>query len=97
MSLLVTATLSGAVFSETIPGSSIVPKGRAFKYVANKKPAGIQRVVVRESRTPGLFQVTVKVKHGWPPGTIVEAPGLIFVQLRVGETCFFAHPTKLSR
>ena len=97
VSLLVTAVVSGAVFSETVPGSSIVPKGSAFKFVAKQVPAGIQRVVVKRNRTSGLFDVTVRVRHGWPGGAILDAPGGIFVQLRVGDGCFFAQPTKLSR
>jgi hypothetical protein len=94
LSILVNGTVSGLVFTGTVPGASIVKKGRAYTYVARSR-SGIQRVVIRESRTLGLFQVTVSVGHGWPAEAIVDAPGGVYLQVNVGGKCFFGHPTKL--
>ncbi len=97
IAVAVSGILSGSVFSQSVPGASIIAKGKAFKYVASQVPSGITRIVVKEStRTPGLFQITVNVKNGWAPGTLVESESLSFVQLHVGGTCFFAHPTKVA-
>jgi hypothetical protein len=50
---------------------------------------------VKESRTPGLFQVNLNVKNGFAPAALVDAASGTNVQLNVGGKCFFGHPTKL--
>ena len=86
----------GSIFAGAVPGASILPKGRSFKFSAPSGATGIIRVMLKEnSRTPGLFKVTLKTKQAWPPGTAVETPATTVVQLNVGGKCFFGNTTKV--
>ena len=90
-------TLAGLIFAESVPSASIIQKGHAFKYATPKGATGVTRLLVKESRTPGLFRVKVKTRGAWSPGSVFEAPGLLYVQLNVGGKCFFGHPTRVRQ
>jgi DNA-binding beta-propeller fold protein YncE len=84
-------------YSATIPGASILLKGKSYKYTAPGGSTGLIRILVKEnSKAPGLFKVTAKTKKAWPAGTFIETPASTVVLLNVGGQCFFGNVTKLK-
>jgi hypothetical protein len=86
----------GTIFSGTIPGASIIPKGTGFKYIAPSGSTGITRVTVKENRrAPGLFKITFKTKFAWTLGLANETIASTNVTLNVGGQCFTGAATKV--
>ncbi len=96
-----TTTLFGntTVFSQTIPGASIVLKGSTYKFSAPSDSTGVIRVTVKDSRkTPGLFKLKVKAKHAWTPVLVPpNSPTSAVVKVNIGGKCFVGNATKTKQ
>jgi len=93
----VTVTAIGTtIFSQTIPGASILPKGTQFKFGAPKGATGIIRLSLKENRKiPGTFIVKVKGKHAWAPGSLPSInPQFGNIEIDIGGKCFLGTATK---
>jgi hypothetical protein len=85
---LAAADSDGPITSETVPGTSIVPKGTTFKYHAPRGTNGIQTITLREKRNSGgFFKITLRTKHAWTEGA-ANQPLTTWVTLNVGGHCF---------
>ena len=86
----------GTIVSGAVAGSSIVPKGGAFKYRAPKGSTGITRVQVKEKKDAGgVFRVTVRTKKAWTAPAADEDEATTFVLVNVGGQCFRGNATRV--
>jgi DNA-binding beta-propeller fold protein YncE len=86
----------GPIFSGLVPGASILPKGRGFKFTAPSGSTGITRITLKDNpHLFGHFKVTLKTKSAWPPGTAVETPATTVVELNIAGKCFVGNATKV--
>ncbi len=92
---VVAADGDGPIFTGTIAGAAIVPKGTAFRYHAPIGTNGIRTIMVRAKRhTPRVFKVTVRATHAWTAGLANDPLGTL-VTLNVGGQCFRGPATRV--
>ena len=90
------ADSGGDIFSGTVPGASILPKGTGFKFKAPPRSTGVIEVLVKEDRRmTGSFNVTVKTKGAWTAGLANETPATTDVTVNVGGFCIRGNATKI--
>ena len=87
----------GPIFSGTVPGASIILKGRTYKFTAPSHTTGLTKVTLKEDRKlPGSFKITAKTKGAWTPGLANETELTTTVTLNVGGMCFRGNATKVK-
>jgi hypothetical protein len=85
----------GEIVSETLDGSSFVQNtaGTVWKYKAPKGSTGIVRATVKQSKTPGMYRVSVKTDAAWTAGAADEDELSTTVTLHVSADCFVGPAT----
>ncbi len=79
----------GAVFTGSVAGNLIVPKGKGFKYKAPRGSVGVTDVSVKEKRNSGgIFTITMKTKGAWPLGSADEDAAATSIRLNISGACF---------